>query len=95
MAAAGLAEEVRSGGPGDLLEHGPGELLDLGWERNVAVGGGGSLAVVSEPVEHGDQGLAGGQGFLAGVDQRPAVSADRVAGGARQLGDNARKFVGG
>ena len=49
-----------SGGAGDLLEHGPGELLDLGREGDVVVGGGGGLAVVGEPVEHGDPGLAGG-----------------------------------
>ena len=51
---------MRSGGAGDLLEHGPGELLDLGREGDVVVGGGGGLAVVGEPVEHGDPGLAGG-----------------------------------
>jgi hypothetical protein len=42
---------------------------------------------VGEPVEHGDQGLAGGLVVLAGVDQRPAVPADRVAGGAGLVDD--------
>jgi len=78
---------MRPGGAGDLLEHGPGELPDLGWEGYVAVGGGEGLAVVGEPVEHGDQGLAGGLVVLAGVNQRPAVPADRVAGGAGLVDD--------
>ena len=33
------------------------------------------------PVQHGDLGLSGDLGGLVGVDQRPAVSADGVAGG--------------
>jgi len=57
------------------------------WAGYVAVGGGVGLAVVGEPVEHGDQGLAGRLDLLAGVDKRPAVPADRVAGGAGLVDD--------
>ena len=69
-------------GPVTLLEHGAGELPDLGWQGHVAVRGGVGLAVVGEPVQHGDQGLPAGLVWLPGVDQRPAVPADGVAAGA-------------
>jgi conjugative relaxase-like TrwC/TraI family protein len=81
------AQQVGTVWVGDLLEHGAGELLDLGWQGHVAVGGGVGLAVVGEPVEHGDQGQPGGLAGLAGVDQRPAVPADRVAVSAGLVDD--------
>src|SRR4029077_11850269 len=100
MAVSGLVEELHSGGAGDLPEHGSGELPDLGGEGYVAVGGGVGLGVVGEPVEHGDQGLAGRLDLLAGVDRRPAVPADRVAGGAGlvddgEIGGGDVEFLGG
>jgi hypothetical protein len=58
-----------------LLEGGAGELADLGRQWDVTVGGGVGLAVVGEPVEHGDQSLTGGQAVLAGL---PAASAATV-----------------
>ena len=70
-----------------MLEYGLGKLPDLGWQGRVAVGGGVGLAVVGEPVEHGDQGLGGGLAGLAGVDQDLAVSADGIAGGAGLVDD--------
>ena len=86
-AAAGSAQEVMSARAGDLLEHGVGELLDLGWEGDVAEGGGVGLAGVGEPVEHGDQFLPGGLVGLVGVDEGPAVAGDGVAAGAGLVDD--------
>jgi len=87
---------VRSGGSGDLLEHGPGELLDLRWEGHVAVGGGVGLTVMGEPVQYGNQRLAAGLAGLTGVDQCPAVAADRVTAGAGLVDDGevGRRDVG-
>src|SRR5271166_5189721 len=81
------AQEGCTAGAGDPLERGAGELLDLGWQGHVAVRGGVGLSGVGEPVEHGDQDLPAGLVRLAGVDQRPAVPADRVAGGAGLVDD--------
>src|SRR5487761_337900 len=81
------AGEWLPGGAGDAGEHGGGELLDGGGQGDVEVGGGVALAVVGEPVEHGDQGLPGGLAGLAGVDERPAVAADGVAAGAGLVDD--------
>ena len=64
-----------------------GELPDLGWQGHVEVHGCVGLAVVGEPVEHGDQGLPGGLVLLAGVHERPAISADGVAAGAGLVDD--------
>ena len=57
-----------------MLEHGAGELLDLGRQWRVAVPRRGCLAVVGEPVEHGELGLAG---VLAGP--LPGAAAARNA----------------
>jgi hypothetical protein len=57
-------------------------VLDGGGQGNVAEGGGVSLAGGGEPAQERYQGLPGGLAGLAGVDQHPAVAADRVGGGA-------------
>jgi hypothetical protein len=74
-------QQVCSAGAGYLLEHGVGELLDSGWQGDVAEGGGVGLAVVGEPVQEIDQCLPGGLAGLVGVQERPAVAGDGVAGG--------------
>src|SRR5450755_4583972 len=93
---ADLAEQGFSVRAKHLLEHDAGELLDLRWEGHVAVRGGEGLAVMGEPAQHADQALAGGLGWLAGVDKRPAVSADGVAAGPKLVnnGEVGRRDVG-
>ena len=79
------AQQVRSAGALYLLDHCAGELLDSGWQGDVAEGGGVGLAAVGEPVQEIDQCLPGGLAGLVGVEERPAVAGDGVAGGPGSL----------